>query len=114
MLLGIVVFALFAGPGLRSGQVIGTSDNIAAYPVSNLYYPSDLGATIFQSLGIDPRSIKTESIAPVTPTKASSSRRSSPVRPVERRPKHGEARNSWPALTGLAIISAVPEVTTPR
>ena len=54
---GGVFFALFAGAGVRGGQVIGTSDNIAAYPASNPYYPSDLGATIFQSLGVDPRSI---------------------------------------------------------
>jgi hypothetical protein len=52
-----VFFALFAGAGVRGGQVIGSSDKIAAYPASNPYYPSDLGATIFQSLGIDPRSI---------------------------------------------------------
>ena len=52
-----VFFALFAGAGVRGGQVIGSSDKIAAYPASNPYYPSNLGATIFQSLGIDPRSI---------------------------------------------------------
>lgn len=54
---GGVFFALFAGAGVRGGQVIGSSDKIAAYPASNPYYPSDLGATIFQSLGVDPRSI---------------------------------------------------------
>ena len=54
---GGVFFALFAGAGVRGGQVIGSSDNIAAFPASNPYYPSDLGATIFSSLGIDPRSI---------------------------------------------------------
>ena len=52
-----VFFALFAGAGVRGGQVIGSSDKIAAYPASNPYHPSDLGATIFQSLGIDPRGI---------------------------------------------------------
>ena len=52
-----VFFALFAGAGVRGGQVIGSSDKIAAYPASNPYYPSNLGATIFQSLGIDPHSI---------------------------------------------------------
>lgn len=54
---GGVFFALFAGAGVQGGQVIGSSDQIAAYPASNPYYPSDLGATIFQALGIDPRSI---------------------------------------------------------
>lgn len=52
-----VFFALFAGAGVRGGQVIGSSDNIAAYPATNPYYPSDLGATIFHSLGVDPCSI---------------------------------------------------------
>ncbi|MDA0591230.1 MAG: DUF1501 domain-containing protein [Planctomycetota bacterium] len=54
---GGVYFALFAGAGVQGGQVIGSSDDIAAYPASNPYYPSDLGATIFQSLGIDPQTI---------------------------------------------------------
>lgn len=52
-----VFFALFAGAGVRGGQVLGSSDNIAAYPASNPYYPSDLGATIFTALGIDPQAI---------------------------------------------------------
>lgn len=52
-----VFFALFAGAGVRGGQVIGSSDNIAAYPASNPYYPSDLGATIFSALGVEPRAI---------------------------------------------------------
>ena len=52
-----VFFALFAGAGVSGGQVIGSSDNIAAYPALNPYYPSDLGATIFSSLGIAPHSI---------------------------------------------------------
>ena len=54
---GGVFFALFAGAGVRGAQVIGSSDKIAAYPASNPYYPSHLGATIFQSLGIDPGTI---------------------------------------------------------
>ncbi|MSR57324.1 MAG: DUF1501 domain-containing protein [Planctomycetaceae bacterium] len=52
-----VFFALVAGAGVRGGQVIGSSDKIAAYPASNPYYPSDLGATLFHSLGVDPRTI---------------------------------------------------------
>jgi len=50
-----VFFALFAGAGVRGGQVIGRSDKIAAYPAANPYYPSNLGATIYSSLGIDPQ-----------------------------------------------------------
>ncbi|MDA1053185.1 MAG: hypothetical protein O3C40_22260 [Planctomycetota bacterium] len=41
----------------ESAPAGGSSDSIAAYPASNPYYPSDLGATIFSSLGIDLRSI---------------------------------------------------------
>ncbi len=50
-----VFFALFAGVGVRGGQVIGSSDRIAAYPTANPYYPSNLGATIYRALGVDPR-----------------------------------------------------------
>lgn len=50
-----VFFALFAGAGVRGGQVIGRSDKIAAYPATNPYYPSDLGATIYHALGVEPQ-----------------------------------------------------------
>lgn len=59
---GGVFFALFAGAGVQGGQVIGSSDSIAAYPAANPYYPSDLGATIFQSLGIDPQTMMKDRI----------------------------------------------------
>jgi hypothetical protein len=49
-----VFFALFAGAGVRGGQVIGKSDAIAAFPASRAYYPSDVGATIYSALGVDP------------------------------------------------------------
>ncbi len=49
-----VFFAVLAGGGVRGGQVIGRSDKIAAYPASQGYYPSDLGATIYNALGVDP------------------------------------------------------------
>lgn len=51
-----VFSAMFAGGGVRGGQVIGKSDKIAAYPATRGYYPSDLGATIYSVLGIDPES----------------------------------------------------------
>ncbi|MSQ95515.1 MAG: DUF1501 domain-containing protein [Gemmataceae bacterium] len=50
-----VFFAVFAGAGVRGGQVIGSSDRIAAYPAASPYYPSNLGATIYRVLGVDPR-----------------------------------------------------------
>lgn len=84
---GGVYFALFAGAGVRGGQVIGSSDNIAAYPASNPYYPSDLGATIFSSLGIDPKSIIKDRVN--RPSHANEGERmasrSSPVHRAERR-----------------------------
>ncbi len=51
-----VFSAVFAGGGVRGGRVIGKSDKIAAYPATRGYYPADLGATIYQSLGADPAS----------------------------------------------------------
>ncbi len=45
---------LFAGAGVRGGQVIGKSDASAAYPATTPYSPDDLGATIYTVLGIDP------------------------------------------------------------
>lgn len=45
---------LFAGGGVRGGQVIGRSDATAAYPVTPAFSPDDLGATVYDALGIDP------------------------------------------------------------
>jgi len=47
-------FALFAGAGVRGGQVLGRSDRIGAYPATPPYTPDDLGATVYHVLGIDP------------------------------------------------------------
>jgi hypothetical protein len=44
--------ALFAGGGIRGGQVIGETDSIAAYPVSRSWSPADVGTTIFDALGV--------------------------------------------------------------
>lgn len=49
-------FGLFAGAGVRGGQVIGKSDKIGAYPVTPPYSPDDLGATVYHVLGIEPTS----------------------------------------------------------
>lgn len=48
--------AVFAGGGVLGGQVVGGSDRIGAYPASRSYRPSDLGATIYAALGINPAS----------------------------------------------------------
>jgi uncharacterized protein (DUF1501 family) len=49
-------FGLFAGAGVRGGQVIGKSDPIGAYPSTTPYSPDDIGATVYHVLGIDPAS----------------------------------------------------------
>jgi len=47
---------LIAGAGVRGGTVIGESDEWAGYVKSDPIFPSDIGATVFHSMGIDPRS----------------------------------------------------------
>jgi hypothetical protein len=49
---GPCFFGVFAGGGVRGGQVIGRSDEIGAYPVTAHYSPEDIGATVYSALGI--------------------------------------------------------------
>jgi len=49
-------FGLFAGAGVCGGQVIGRSDAIAAHPTTRAYRHSDVAATVYSALGIDPQS----------------------------------------------------------
>lgn len=51
-----VFSALYAGAGVRGGQVIGASDAHAAYPATRGWYPADLGATIYTVMGVEPSS----------------------------------------------------------
>jgi uncharacterized protein (DUF1501 family) len=51
-----VFSSVFAGGGILGGQVIGKSDRIGGYPRTRSFYPSDLGATVYHALGIDPTS----------------------------------------------------------
>lgn len=51
---GDVFPCFFAGGGIQPGRVIGQTDRHAGLPVSEAYTPSDLAATIFHCLGIDP------------------------------------------------------------
>ncbi|MFP6762647.1 MAG: DUF1501 domain-containing protein [Planctomycetaceae bacterium] len=44
----------FTGGGVRRGQVIGRSDDQAAYPVTRRYGPADLAASIYAGVGMDP------------------------------------------------------------
>ena len=49
--------AVFAGGGVRGGQVIGETDEIGAHPTTVPYHPNDIGATIYAALGINPHSM---------------------------------------------------------
>lgn len=51
---GGVFSAVFAGGGVQGGRIVGQSDAEAAYPDGDGYYPSDLAATVYTALGIDP------------------------------------------------------------
>ncbi len=51
---GPCFFGLFAGAGVRGGQVIGRSDEIGGYPVTAAYSPEDIGATVYRTLGLAP------------------------------------------------------------
>ncbi|HYT87306.1 MAG TPA: DUF1501 domain-containing protein [Gemmataceae bacterium] len=46
---------VLAGGGVRGGQVVGSSDWIGGYPRERPVHISDLAATIYHALGVDPR-----------------------------------------------------------
>ncbi|HXG13314.1 MAG TPA: DUF1501 domain-containing protein [Gemmataceae bacterium] len=46
---------LFAGAGVRGGQVVGASDKIGAEPHDRPVTPAEVAATVYHGLGIDPR-----------------------------------------------------------
>lgn len=50
-----VFSAVFAGAGVRGGQVIGASDRVGAYPGTRPLGTGDFAATIYDALGIDTR-----------------------------------------------------------
>lgn len=43
---------IFAGAGVRGGQVLGQTDAQAAYPISRAWSPADICSTVFNSLGV--------------------------------------------------------------
>jgi hypothetical protein len=47
--------ALLAGGGVQGGRVLGASDGIGAYPVSDPVDPVDIHATMYHCLGLDPQ-----------------------------------------------------------
>jgi len=44
---------LFAGAGIQGGQVIGQTDDQAAYPVTRSFSPADVCSTLFNALGVE-------------------------------------------------------------
>ncbi len=51
---GNSMFALVSGGGLKMGQIVGKTDRLGESPIERPYTPSDLHATIYHVLGVDP------------------------------------------------------------
>jgi len=49
---GHVQSVLLAGGGIKGGRVIGSTDKIGGYPVSDAQTPENLAATIYEALGL--------------------------------------------------------------
>jgi uncharacterized protein (DUF1501 family) len=52
---------VLAGGGIKTGQVVGASDSIGAYPKERPTTPADIHATVFKALGYDTRTITYQS-----------------------------------------------------
>ena len=48
---------LIAGAGVKGGQVYGKSDATGSTPLENPVHPTDILATVYHTLGIDPHTI---------------------------------------------------------
>jgi hypothetical protein len=59
---GLCQSVLLAGCGIQGGRVIGTSDKIGAYPVTDAIDPTDIHATMYHCLGLDPEAIMYDSL----------------------------------------------------
>jgi hypothetical protein len=55
-----VNFALLAGGGMRTGQVIGSTDKLAGYPKDRPVSFQEVFATLYHNLGIDPSTAITD------------------------------------------------------
>jgi hypothetical protein len=65
--------ALLAGGGMRTGQVIGSTDKLGAYAVRRPIHYLDVLATLYHQLGIDPHSFvkdRTDRPVPLLPSSA--------------------------------------------
>lgn len=52
---GNAMFCLMGGGGIKGGQVIGATDKLGTAPVTRAVTPSNIHATIYTVLGIDPK-----------------------------------------------------------
>jgi uncharacterized protein (DUF1501 family) len=52
--------ALFAGGGMKTGQVIGSTTNTAAEAANDAVHYHDVLATVYHSVGIDPHAMVTD------------------------------------------------------
>ncbi|HEX7449379.1 MAG TPA: DUF1501 domain-containing protein [Pirellulales bacterium] len=63
--------ALLAGGGLRTGQVIGSTDKLGAYALDRPIHYQDVLATLYRAIGIDPHSFvkdRTDRPVPLLPS----------------------------------------------
>lgn len=59
---GLCGSVVFAGGGLNRGICVGASDRIGAYPALQPVGPPDITATIFRTLGLDPRQLMSDAL----------------------------------------------------
>jgi uncharacterized protein (DUF1501 family) len=59
--------AILAGGGMRTGQVIGSTDKDAAYAKESPIHFRDVMATVYQNLGIDPHAMVQDVVGRPTP-----------------------------------------------
>ena len=51
---GDAMFCLMGGGGVKGGQIVGSTDSLGTRPTSRPVTPSNIHATIYRVLGIDP------------------------------------------------------------
>ena len=51
---GASMFCLLGGGGVRGGQIVGSTDDKGYRPTTRAVRPSNIHATIYRALGIDP------------------------------------------------------------
>ena len=52
---GNAMFCLLGGGGVKGGQIVGSTDRLGERPLTRAIKPSNIHATIYHVLGIDPK-----------------------------------------------------------